>query len=467
MAEVEGIPSFVMTREGFADVVNNSFAGVGLPSDGPKHVFPAETFLAESDLSPINENIDKIVYGLTKWEPKIKAKGIYSPQKLTVTGKDYREAFLTTNELFLKNLWADGLPQIPPTEEQVKWMLTGTDLSPDTLVARILPAGGLATAEAIAINAVMAGCRPEYMPVLIAAVEAMTDPAFMLQSVQATTSPITPAFIVNGPIRKQLDINCSSGLLGPGWKANATIGRALRFILMNIGGAFPGITTMSTQGQPGRYTMLCGENEEKLPPGWLPFHVERGFSKDTSTVTVVGCCSLITSGYGGLLCMAEAMKSATQNATVEGPGTITWIVSPEDATTYILPGVDVKPPLSPMPLKVDPCPTKKWAREYLWENSKITFKSYLLSRRVESIARGHFLPKGEKEAIMKEYQNKLIPQVQSPDKILIFLGGGPGIHSQMMTDWASTAEVIKPIKLPKNWNQLLKEAKPHVREPFT
>ncbi len=466
MVEAAGIPSFVMTRSGFVDVVKNAFAGLGFSFEAPTYVFPAETFLADSDLSPISENIDKVVYGLTKWEPEIKELGIITPPKVTVTGKNYEEAIANLNELFLNKLWGDGLPLLPPTEEQVEWMVTGTDLPRDTLIAKVLPASGLATVESIAVNAVMAGCRPEYMPVLIAAVEAVTDPAFMLQSVQATTSPISPLLIVNGPIRKQLDINSRSGLLGPGWKANATIGRAFRLILINIGGAFPGIGDMATQGHPGKYTMCIAENEEAYPPdlpGWQPLHVEMGFDRDTSTVTVVGAVSIVKSGYGGLPAMAETMKVATQVPGPEGVGTMLCIFCPEDLETYVLPGVDIT---VPVPVKVEPALTKEDAKKYLYENSKIPWEGIIGEHGVESSKRGHFDPGGAKEALMRQYQGKMMPQVASPDNIVIILGGGPGLHSVLIPSWGSSAMVTREVKLPANWDELLERAAPHVRPPL-
>jgi hypothetical protein len=138
--------------------------------------------------------------------------------------------------------------------------------------------------EVIAINAVMAGCRPEYMPALIAAVEALIDPSFPLELIQVTTNPMTPLLLFNGPIRDQLDINYGAGCLGPGWRANATIGRAIRLVLLNAGGALPGIYSKSSFASPLRYTFVLGENEEENP--WTPFHVDQGFGPEDSTVTV-------------------------------------------------------------------------------------------------------------------------------------------------------------------------------------
>ncbi|MFC2041299.1 hypothetical protein ACFLTY_03125 [Chloroflexota bacterium] len=180
--------------------------------------------------------------------------------------------------------WTDGFPIIPPTPARVERMVVAVKRDPSEEVAVLPPRKGRATVEKIAANAVMAGCKPEYLPVVIAAVEAVADPSYRLEGVQVTTNPVAPFILINGPIRREIDVNCGLGCLGPGWRANATIGRALRLILLNIGGALPGVYARTTFSSPLRYTFCCGENEEDSP--WEPFHVEQGFSAGTSTVTV-------------------------------------------------------------------------------------------------------------------------------------------------------------------------------------
>ena len=180
----------------------------------------------------------------------------------------------------------DGLPVIAPTDARVRQFVAASGRPANEVVGRVAPLQGPATVEKIAINAVMAGCRPEYMPVVIAAVEAVCDPAFNLLAVQTTTNPVAPLILVNGPIRQQLDINCGRDALGPGRRANATIGRTMRLIQLNVGGAVPGEVDKSTLGMPGKYTMCLGELEEESP--WKPMHVDRGLRREESAVTVVG-----------------------------------------------------------------------------------------------------------------------------------------------------------------------------------
>ena len=178
----------------------------------------------------------------------------------------------------------DGLPVVPPTRERVERMLSGTTRDRSELVGQVAPNYGRATVEKIGVNAVMAGCRPDYLPVVLAAVEAACDPAFNLHGLSTSTHFSAPLIVVNGPIRGRIGLNCSFGVFGPGYRANATIGRALRLVMINVGGVKPGETSMSTFGHPGRYTYCIGEHEEASP--WPPYHVERGFGPEQSAVTV-------------------------------------------------------------------------------------------------------------------------------------------------------------------------------------
>ncbi|MDP2952903.1 MAG: hypothetical protein Q8O76_06275 [Chloroflexota bacterium] len=189
-------------------------------------------------------------------------------------------------ELAYRKGWTDGLPIIPPTAERVHRFLAYLGRDGSEVVAEVAPSGGVATVEKIAINAVMAGCLPEYLPVVMAAVQAMAAPEFNLLGIQCTTNPVAPLAIINGPIRKRLDLNSGPNCLGQGWRANATIGRAIRLVLLNIGGGTPGEVDKAVQGMPGKYTFCFAENEEESP--WGSLSQERGFAPGVSTVTMVG-----------------------------------------------------------------------------------------------------------------------------------------------------------------------------------
>jgi hypothetical protein len=187
-------------------------------------------------------------------------------------------------ELFFDKGVTDGLPVVPPTRERVERMLTGTARDRSELIGELPPNYGRLTVEKAAINAVMAGCRPEYLPVVLAAAECACEPDFNLHGMATSTHFSAPLIVVNGPIRARIGLNASFGVFGPGYRANATIGRALRLLMINVGGARPGETSMSTFGHPGRYTYCIGEHEEASP--WPPFHAGRGCDPAQSAVTL-------------------------------------------------------------------------------------------------------------------------------------------------------------------------------------
>jgi thiol-disulfide isomerase/thioredoxin len=198
----------------------------------------------------------------------------------------------------------DGLPVVPPTPERVMRMLSGTRRDPQEVVAVVPPNMGEATVEKVAINAVMAGCRPEYLPVVLAALEAVCTDAFNIHGVMATTMGASPVMVVNGPIRERLGMNAGMGGLGQGNRANATMGRALRLTVRNVGGARPGGTERSTLGSPMKFTMCFAEREERSP--WQPLHVERGFAADDSVVSVFAMTS------GPVLMVDQESRTASQ-----------------------------------------------------------------------------------------------------------------------------------------------------------
>ncbi len=313
------------------------------------------------------------------------------------------------SRLFFEKGWTDGLPIIPPTEEAVEKMLTGTNREPSEVIATMPPSWGEATVEKIAINAVMAGCLPEYMPLIITAVAAMCEKQFNLKSIQPTTHPVAPLLIVNGPIVKKLGINSKSGAFGPGWQSNATIGRSIRLMLMNIGGAFPGKTDMSTQGQPSKYIFCIAENEEDSP--WEPLHVERGFDALTSTVSMVGVENPHNINDHDALTAEEVLSTiAGTMATlgnnhvrglIAGDGDAVVALGPEHAATIAKSGF-----------------SKKDIRDYLYEKARIPRKAFYKRAREKN----H--PDMDEEA--------MIPPTGLKENLKIIVVGGPGKHSSYL-----------------------------------
>jgi hypothetical protein len=187
--------------------------------------------------------------------------------------------------------WTDGLPVVPATRPLVDAMLEAAGLQPDAVIASMPSRKVAVTAEKVAINAVMAGCRPEYLPVVVAAVKGLATAEFGLHHVASALSGPTIVIVVNGPIARRLGINATNNVFGPGVRANAAIGRALRLVLLNCLKYRPGISDRATMGTPGKYTCCIAENEENHP--WEPWHVERGLRRDQSTVTLVAACTMI------------------------------------------------------------------------------------------------------------------------------------------------------------------------------
>ena len=193
------------------------------------------------------------------------------------------------DEFMFDQGFSDGLPLVAPTPERVLRMLSGTTRNAQDIVAIVPPNMAPATVEKVAINAVMAGCRPEYLPVVIAAVEAVCTDEFNMHGVTATTMGASPVLVINGPVRERIGMNMKLGALGTGNRANATIGRALRLVVRNVGGARPGGVDRSTLSSPMKFTMCFAEWEEASP--WDPLHVEQGFQREDSVVTAFAMTS--------------------------------------------------------------------------------------------------------------------------------------------------------------------------------
>lgn len=338
------------------------------------------------------------------------------------------------NDWFCREKLSDGLPIVPPTPERVERMLAGVNREAQEIIGRIPPKWAPATVEKIAINAVMAGCLPEYLCVLIAAVEAMIEPRFNLYGVQATTGYAGPALLINGPLRRKLEINCDAGVFGPGFRANATIGRAVRLLLISVGGAYPGEADRSTFGWPGKYTFCFGENEEKSP--WEPFHVEQGFQRGDSTVTVCGVNGFIpfhTAGNRGeeaLSSLAEVIAMHRGGSHLDvgsfGGGTPLVALGVEDAEIMARDGI-----------------AKRQVKQYLWEHATIPFSSIPHRRK------GH---KSDDE-LLQESPNVtpdgMVHLSSRPEDIMVVVLGGKHRHSVLLPMWTgrNTLSVTKPIIL--------------------
>lgn len=316
----------------------------------------------------------------------------------------------------------DGLPVVPATTERVDRMLAATTRGPDEVIGHMPPIQGLVTARYVAINGVLAGCVPEHMPVLIAIAEALMVPEYNLFAIQPTTNPVAPLVIVHGPIRERLGMNAGAGCFGPGNYANAVIGRAVRFLLQNLGGAIPGKTDQATHGWPGKYSFCAAENAEKTP--WEPYHQRVGLSADESAVTLFAVQAQhniidVTGqdGYETLNVIGRGMAAVGSNNHTMG-GEALVVLSPEQAKQIADSGIGPRE-----------------AATILFEHARIDmrgmpapFHDLIATRRP------------------KWCDMSRLPIVDRPEDIQIIVAGGPGVHALFMASFALTKAVTRRVE---------------------
>jgi hypothetical protein len=330
-------------------------------------------------------------------------------------------------ELLCEKGWSDGLPVIPPTPERVERMLSYCDRAPDQPVVKIPPRYGAATPIRVAANAVMAGCKPEHFPLVLLALEAMAEEPYNLYGTQATTHPCTPMLIFNGPVARELGINSGHNAMGNYFRANAVIGRAVRLALVNIGAAIPGTGDMATHGTPAKFTYCIAENEAQSP--WEPLHVELGFPKEASTVTVVA-------GEGphnindhesltpeGILTMAAGTMATTGSNNAYYAGQPVLAFGPEHAATAASGGM-----------------TKREVKQWLYDHATIP------------------LSKFSKEGIERRFRRKLadefanapldtpVHMTKTPEDLIVIVVGGAGKHSAYIPTFGNTRAVTRALK---------------------
>lgn len=309
-----GLPTVGIVAKGFLPINASEFKTRGLPR-ARRAVMPHPfTEMPEEEVAQTGEALyDTVVYGLTHegellFPPKKKAgeaaasdkpvkevplEHSVEPERITIEGEDYFDWGYNLNRYFIKHGWGDGFPIVPPTEEAVNRMLTGTKRGRHEVILKMQPGMGLATVEKIAANCVMAGCEPAHLPILIAIIEAMDVEEFVLTILAQSTGAHAPILLVNGPIAKQIRMNSEACCFGPGKDsvANTAIGRAVRLCMMNIGFAYARIRDMDTIGSPIKYSFCAAENEAENP--WEPFSVEKGFKPGSNCVTAIPCQSLM------------------------------------------------------------------------------------------------------------------------------------------------------------------------------
>jgi hypothetical protein len=273
-------PAVALCDRGFLPDAASAASSRGMPGVRSLGVIGSAP-VEEEIRSQITAAMDDIVAALTR--PLTQEEKHPGQQLEKSPGSVFKGSLKEVNRFFYRRGWTDGLPVIPPTPEEVAEMLTGTDLPREHLVGKLVPRLGKATIEKIAINAVMAGALPTYLPVLIAGTQALLDARMEYAVFGVSTGSWSPCWIINGPIRHDLHLNSGSGMLSPGDAANSAIGRAMGLIIKNIGGVRKGVEDMGVMGNPMKYSAVMAENEEESP--WDPFHVERGLQKKDSAIS--------------------------------------------------------------------------------------------------------------------------------------------------------------------------------------
>ena len=343
-----------------------------------------------------------------------------APQR--IRGPDSIEAL---NRLFHGRGWTDGLPVLPPTPARCEAMLGGRD--PEEVVATVEPRLGRATMGKLAANAVMAGCDPAHFPVVVAATRAMCDPAFNLKAIQSTTHPCTVGCLVGGPVCEEIGVNGGYNALGQGSKANAVIGRAIRLILVNIGGASPGTLDRSTMGSPAKYALCFAENTEASP--WPPHHADMGLDPAASHVTVFGVEGPhnVNDHYGRtaeeiLLTVAGTLASpGANNFYLEGQPVV--VLGPEHAEVVAAGGY-----------------SKRAVREFLSERAVVprALVSDAMIAELRARLPHHLLGPDGCDGVRF---------ITEPDDLIVLVAGGAGRHSAVLPTFGhSTRAVTRPIE---------------------
>jgi hypothetical protein len=333
--------------------------------------------------------------------------------------------FEHVNTLLYRLGVTDGLPVVPPTVSRIEAMLNRRD--PNAVLAQLPPLRGQATMSKLAMCAVMAGCRAEYFPIILAAIEAVVQPEFNLYGIQTTTGNATPMLLLNGPIIDQCNVHAGANALGPGVQSNATIGRAVQLILKNIGGAVPGYTDKATLGQPGKYTFCCAENEGANP--WGPLHVTRGYASQQSTVTVIGASGIVEvvdansyTSAGVLLTLAHSMTIAGTmgGRHLLGGGEPLLIITPEHAGLI---AQDY---------------TRRQAQQFLFDTARLPLQ--------------HLPPETAKRIRDDRRTEGVNPEADiriadCPEDIMLVVVGGAGIKSAYIPTWGGTTRAVtRPIE---------------------
>jgi hypothetical protein len=451
--EAAGIPTVTLGRADFVGVFKNAVAGLGLAPAAAMVTFPMPIFLPGSDIAAVAARKQEFYDGLTRWKLDAASAPSERGQTIALEAQSYESALVRFNQLAISNLWGDGLPLWLPTPERVDWILRGSAAPPGLVLGKMPPRGAVVSVEACAVALAMAGGRPEYLPVLLAAVEAFLDPAMGTDQLQAASGSAFPVIIVNGPIRKQIRLNTGFGCLGPDPQhpAGASIGRALRLMQQNLGGALPGTGAMANYGGMRYTNVVFGEDEEGLPPGWVPHGTARhGFEPGTNSISLA-----FASGATNIR-RRSAKKETAEEDALQGMWRIAdYLRAPNlhciPGYTEGTPGVLMMPNIV-MQRMAELGWTQKSIRDFLWENSKIPMAAL---RRSGSVS---WIEVDANPVTKASLELDPWPIAAKPENlILVTAGGGHPTNSYWLQGY-SFGVAGRRIALPAGYDALLAEA---------
>lgn len=457
-AEKAGIPAASIVLTGFLGQARAVAKGLGV-SNLAIAEYPGVIMTdSEDDLRKKVEEVlvNNIVKGLTTPVKEAVKPVEPGPREIIFTG-----TLEEVNEFFIDNLWTDGLPIIPPTLEKVEEFLKFTARSADEVIGVLLPENREATVWNTAVNGVMAGCRPEYMPILIAVVEAIAEPEFRIQDAGSTPG-WEPLIIINGPIIKELDFNYGSSVMRVGRQANTSVGRFLRLYMRNVAGLRtpPGETDKGSIAYT--FNVVLAENEAAVAEfGWEPFSADRGFKGGENVVTVQSAVFISPPTYSGGDNPLDHLETI---AEVIGRRTIAYWTALGIHFGKFYPLLVMSPSVAKVIAKGGW--TKDDIRQYLYENVKAPAGLLEKLTRQIGISSFSFCAAVDEGMAPREYcestdSQRMVPVFLRPDWIGIVVSGDPGRNQSKgyVQNHEQGPPISKKIELPANWEQLLKEAK--------
>jgi hypothetical protein len=431
--------------------MKNAVSGLGLAPDAAMVTFPIPMFLPGADLASLKERRREFYQGLTGWKSEF-AQAAGGAKMLSVEGSSHEDALVKANNLLLNRLWGDGLPLWPATKERVDWILRGAVLPRAHVLGKFPPRGGIITVELCAVALAMAGGRPEYLPVLIAAVEACLE-AEGFDQLQATSGAPFPAVVVNGPIAKQIRLNSGFGLLGPDPQhpAGASIGRGLRLIQQNVGGALPGVGTMAIFGAMRYTNAVFAEDEDGLPQGWQTHAEQRhGYERGTNAVSVIfatGVTNIRRRGAKKETQEEDALNGMWRMADFMRAPNLAALAGWEKGT----PGMMMLAPIVARRM-AEVGWTQDSIRDFLWKNSRIPMDHL---RRAGAPA---WIEIDANPATRESINLDPWPICMKPENIvLVVAGGGHPTHSYWLQAHSPSVNG-RVIRLPETFDRLIAEA---------